>query len=129
MATTILAGFGCNKEESRLVAEHLILANLSGHDSHGIGMLPVYGKQVEDGNLIPNQTPEVISTAGAVSVIDAKRGFGHRMALLALDVAINSCRENKVAVLGLRNSGHVSRTGHYSESVSYTHLRAHGDRG
>jgi len=115
LANAILVSFGCDKEECGIVSEHLVRANLSGHDSHGIGMLPVYGKQVEDGNLIPNQTPKVVSAAGAVTVVDAKRGFGHRMALLALDEAINSCRTNKVAVLGLRNSGHVSRTGHYSE--------------
>ena len=115
LANTILAGFGCEKEECDIVAEHLVSANLAGHDSHGVGMLPVYGKQVEDGNLIPNQTPEIISATGAVTVVDARRGFGHRMALLALDEAIKSCRKNKVAVLGLRNSGHVSRTGHYSE--------------
>jgi len=73
LANAILVGFGCDKEERSIVAEHLVGANLAGHDSHGIGMLPMYGKQVEDGNLIPNQTPEII------------------------------------------NSGHVSRTGHYSE--------------
>jgi len=115
LARTTLASFGCEDEEQRIVAEHLVRANLSGHDSHGIGMLPVYGKQVADGNLIPNQTLEVLSTAGAVTVVDAQRGFGHRMALLALDEAVKSCRENKVSVLGLRNSGHVSRAGHYSE--------------
>ena len=115
LATEILGAFGCMDVECRIVAEHLLKANLSGHDSHGIGMLPVYGKQVADGNLLPNQTPEVISTNGAVTVVDARRGFGHRMALLALDMAIKSCRDNKVSVLGLRNSGHVSRTGHYAE--------------
>ncbi len=115
LATTILTGFGCDETEQNIVAEHLVKANLSGHDSHGIGMLPVYGKQVADGNLVPNQTPEVILNKGAVTVVDAKRGFGHRMALLALDEAIKSCRDNKVAVLGLRNAGHVSRAGHYSE--------------
>ncbi len=115
LASTILSGFGCMEAESTIVAEHLIKANLSGHDSHGIGMLPTYGKQVADGNLIPNQTPEIASTMGAVIVIDAKRGFGHHMAILALDEAIKSCRDNKVTVLGLRNAGHVSRAGHYSE--------------
>lgn len=115
LASTILSGFGCDPDECGTVSEHLIKANLSGHDSHGIGMLPIYGKQVADGNLIPNQTPEIASTSGAVTVVDAKRGFGHRMALLALDEAIKSCRTNSTAVLGLRNAGHVSRTGHYSE--------------
>ena len=115
LSTVILESFGCDDDEQKIVAQHLVRANLSGHDSHGIGMLPVYGLQTADGNLIPNQTPQVISSTGAVTVVDAKRGFGHRMALLALDEAIKSCRQHKVAVLGLRNSGHVSRAGHYSE--------------
>lgn len=114
-AEHILRGFGCSDSESAIVADHLIRANLSGHDSHGIGMLPMYGQQVEDGNLIPNQTPEFLPTAGSICVVDAKRGFGHRMALLALDHAIETASENNVAVLGLRNSGHVSRAGNYSE--------------
>ncbi len=115
LAQSILTGFGCDRDETAIVADHLIRANLAGHDSHGIGMLPVYGMQVKDGNLIPNQTPEFLPDCGAVNVVDARCGFGHRMALLALDHAMKTCRKHKVAVLGLRNSGHVSRTGHYSE--------------
>lgn len=115
LAATILAAFGCDREETAIVADHLIQANLAGHDSHGIGMLPMYGSQVKDGNLIPNQVAEISPACGAVTLVDAKRGFGHRMALIALDAAISNCREHKVAVLGMRNSGHVSRTGHYSE--------------
>jgi len=114
-ATRILNGFGCSANESAIVSDHLIRANLSGHDSHGIGMLPMYGQQVEDGNLIANQTPEFLPVAGAICVVDAKRGFGHHMALLALDHAIETATEHNVAVLGLRNSGHISRAGNYSE--------------
>ncbi|OED40974.1 hypothetical protein AB833_10810 [Chromatiales bacterium (ex Bugula neritina AB1)] len=115
VALQILLGFGCDANEAAIVADHLIRANLAGHDSHGIGMLPMYGQQIEDGNLIPNQTPEFFPAAGAIRVVDARRGFGHRMALLALDHAFEAAREHNVAVLGLRNSGHVSRTGNYSE--------------
>ncbi len=115
VARDILTGFGCDQHEAAVVADHLIRANLAGHDSHGIGMLPMYGDQVEDGNLVPNQTPDYISPAGAIQVVDAKRGFGHRMAILALDHTMAAAREHGVAVLGLRNSGHVSRAGNYSE--------------
>ncbi len=115
VAHKILQGFGCDHCEATIVADHLIRANLAGHDSHGIGMLPMYGQQVEDGNLIPNQTPEFLPAAGAIRIVDARRGFGHRMALLALDHAIEAAKEHNVAVLGLRNSGHVSRAGNYSE--------------
>ena len=115
LSLQVLKGFGCDEHEATIVAEHLVCANLMGHDSHGIGMLPMYGEQVQDGNLIPNQTPALSAPNGVVSVVDAKRGFGHRMALLALDHAMQTIPEYKVAVLAMSNSGHVSRVGTYSE--------------
>lgn len=114
-AKAVLEGFGCDENEATIVAEHLTDANLTGHDSHGIGMLPLYGEQVHDGNLVPNQTPTLNAPTGAISVVDARRGFGHRMALIALDHAMKTVPEHKVALLGMRNSGHVSRVGTYSE--------------
>jgi uncharacterized oxidoreductase len=114
-ANSVLRGFGCDEAEAEIVASNLIDGNLAGHDSHGIGMLPMYGAQVKDGNLIPNQQPDLQEANGAISVVDARRGFGHHMALLALDHAMKTIPEHKVALLGLRNAGHVSRIGTYSE--------------
>ncbi|MDK9445271.1 Ldh family oxidoreductase, partial [Pectobacterium atrosepticum] len=44
MATVqvVLQKAGCEKSEARIVTEHLVTANLKGHDSHGVGMLPHY---------------------------------------------------------------------------------------
>ena len=33
---------GSNETEARLIADNLVLANLSGHDSHGVGLVPLY---------------------------------------------------------------------------------------
>ena len=115
LSLSLLKGFGCNDNEAEIVADHLVKANLSGHDSHGIGMLPMYGKQVASGGLFPNQTPELNDPVGAITTVDARRGFGHHMALLSLDHAMKTIPEHKVAILGMRNSGHVSRVGTYSE--------------
>ncbi len=133
-ARLILASFGCDENEASIVADHLVRANLAGHDSHGIGMLPMYGAQVKDGNLIPNQTPEFLPSAGAICIVDARRGFGHHMALLALDHAMETAAQHNVAVLGLRNAGHVSRIGNYSEycaekgfvSIHFVNVWGHG---
>ena len=32
---------GWTEAEAQETADHLVLANLSGHDSHGVGMLPL----------------------------------------------------------------------------------------
>ena len=34
-------------DEAKIVAEHLVLANLTGHDSHGVGMLPTYFRMLK----------------------------------------------------------------------------------
>ena len=65
-AGKVLRGFGCDESEADIVASHLVDANLTGHDSHGIGMLPLYGEQVLDGNLIPNQQPLLHEPVGAI---------------------------------------------------------------
>jgi len=114
-ARDVLQVFGCNEHEANIVATHLLDANLTGHDSHGIGMLPLYGQQVLDGNLVPNQTPVLARPVGATVSVDAQRGFGHRMALLALDHAMQLIPQHRMALLAMKNSGHVSRVGTYSE--------------
>ena len=40
-------------QEARLVADHLVLANLFGHDSHGVGMIPHYIQNTDDRRLRP----------------------------------------------------------------------------
>lgn len=106
---------GSVEEEAQEVADHLVRANLSGHDSHGVGMLPTYVRLLQDGLLVPNQTPETVLDAGALLVIDARRGFGQRMAADAVRRAVGRARELGACVLALRNSSHIGRIGTYGE--------------
>ncbi len=46
---------GSAQDEALEVADHLVRANLSGHDSHGVDMLPAYVRLLQDGLLVPNQ--------------------------------------------------------------------------
>ncbi len=62
-----------------------------------------------------NQAPHTVLDAGALLVIDARRGFGQRMAADAVRRAIERARELGACVLALRNSSHVGRIGTYGE--------------
>ncbi len=106
---------GSEEPEAHEVADHLMRANLAGHDSHGIGMLPAYVRLLKAGLLVPNQTPETVVDFGALLVLDARRGFGQRMAGEAVRRAIARARETGACVLGLRNSAHIGRVGTYGE--------------
>jgi uncharacterized oxidoreductase len=96
----------------------LVRANLAGHDSHGVGMIPTYVRHLLEGKLIPNQTAETVLDAGALLVIDARRGVGQRMTADAVRRAIARAKELGACVLALRNSSHVGRIGTYGEQAA-----------
>jgi uncharacterized oxidoreductase len=115
LTSLIARRMGSAEDEIQEVADHLVRANLSGHDSHGVGMLPAYIRLFQDGLLVPNQTPHTVLDSGALLVIDARRGFGQRMTADAVRRAIGRARELGACVLALRNSAHVGRIGTYGE--------------
>ena len=43
-----LLATGSSAEEAGIVADHLINANLRGHDSHGVGMIALYSDLIAD---------------------------------------------------------------------------------
>lgn len=114
----IVAAMGSDTGEMRRVADHLVGANLAGHDSHGVGMLPAYVRMLREGKLVPNQTLTTITDDGAVLVLDAGRGFGARMAHEATARAIARARDTGACVLALRNSAHIGRIGTYGEQAA-----------
>ncbi|MGH8056058.1 MAG: Ldh family oxidoreductase, partial [Candidatus Entotheonellia bacterium] len=42
MVNEILLAMGASAEEAQIVRQHMIGANLVGHDSHGVILLPTY---------------------------------------------------------------------------------------
>jgi uncharacterized oxidoreductase len=114
-ANRIVAAGGSSPDEAAIVAEHLIEANLRGHDSHGVGMLVAYVRDREAGTLSVNQKPETVSDTGTISVWDARAGYGQVIARQAVEWAIEAARKHGVAVNGLRNAHHIGRVGTYGE--------------
>ena len=102
---------GSSAEEARLMANHLVLANLFGHDSHGVGMMPVYILNTTTGHCVRNHHAKIIRDSGAVIVIDGGAGYGQVIAKEAMDVGIERARKHDVAVVGLKNSHHIGPLG------------------
>ena len=72
----VLLANGSSAGEAATVAHNLVLANLSGHDSHGVGMLPRYVDAVLEGGLTPNTSAKVVLDTGSLLTIDGGHGFG-----------------------------------------------------
>ena len=111
----ILVAAGSSEDEAQTVAGHLLRANLTGHDSHGVGMLPTYLRSISRGLLKPNTHAELVSDSGSIMIYDGKRGYGQRVAREAMDQAIARCQETGLVLMALRNAHHIGRVGSYGE--------------
>jgi uncharacterized oxidoreductase len=111
----IVARTGSSEREAQLVAEQLVQANLTGHDSHGVGMLPRYIEVLKAGDLKVNRHVSVVLDAGALLTLDGNAGFGQVMGFEAMERGIDRARQHGVAVVGLHNSHHIGRIGHWAE--------------
>lgn len=107
------AGWGA--AEASETAEHLVLANLSGHDSHGVGMLPLYFQSLADGNLSPRSQPATRLDAAPFLIIDAAVALGQPTARTAVDRAAGMAKAGGVAILNVLDAHHIGRIGHYAE--------------
>ena len=115
LVRAIVTAAGSSARESELVAEQLVGANLTGHDSHGVGMLPRYIEVLKAGGLHVNRHISVVGDAGPMLTLDGNAGFGQVMGYEAMERAIERAAEFGVAVVGLANSHHIGRIGHWAE--------------
>jgi uncharacterized oxidoreductase len=108
---------GSSDREATLTADHLVGANLAGHDSHGVGMVPRYVDSLLNDELQLNRTVTVLSDTGTMLSVDGNRGMGQSVTHQAMELAIERARAHGVCVLGLRHSHHLGRVGHWAEQA------------
>jgi uncharacterized oxidoreductase len=112
----VLAG-GSDAREARIVAENLVTANLTGHDSHGVGMIPRYTESLLEGGLVVNQHPKMMFDGGAMISLDGQQGYGQVIGLEAMEIGIGRAREHGMCVMGLGRSHHLCRIGQWAEQA------------
>ncbi|MDU5909985.1 MAG: malate/lactate/ureidoglycolate dehydrogenase [Escherichia coli] len=88
---------GSEEQEAKLVADHLIAANLAGHDSHGIGMIPSYVRSWSQGHLQINHHAKIVKEAGAAVTLDGDRAFGQVAAHEAMALGIEKAHQHGAA--------------------------------
>ena len=111
----IFAAGGSDPGEAQIIAGHLVEANLRGHDSHGVGMIPSYLRNLGNAKVKPNENGRIVSDTGSMIVYDGARGYGQIVAREATRLGIARAQETGVAVVALRNAHHIGRVGTYGE--------------
>jgi uncharacterized oxidoreductase len=115
VARRVFEAAGSVADEANIIADHMVEANLRGHDSHGVGLIPNYLDHLAGGSVVPNRKGRVVSEDGSLIVYDGERAWGQIAAREAVTIGIAKARETGVAVVALRNPHHIGRVGTYGE--------------
>src|SRR5258706_12771275 len=105
----IVRAAGSDDREARIVADNLVAANLAGHDSHGVGMLPRYIEVLLAGDLKPNQHPTIELDTGPLLRVNGNEGYGQTIGHQAMTLGIERARKHGVCLVSLTNSHHLGR--------------------
>ena len=124
LAAGVFAAAGSAPAEAAIVANNLVEANLRGHDSHGVGLIPMYVADRLAGHLHPNLHADLVHDDGPFGIFDGGMGYGHVLAREATEWGIARAQASGLAVVALRRSYHLARLGTYGEMVAASGLVA-----
>ena len=119
IVSDLFAAAGCRPAEHERIAHYLVEANLVGHDSHGVIRVPTYIDWLRAGKVVPNQALAIVFENDALAVVDGQFGFGQVMGEQAMKLGIAKAGLQGVAVVALRNSGHLGRIGDWAEMAAH----------
>ncbi len=117
-AAEIIRLAGSSAEEAELVAANLVEANLQGHDSHGVGMIPHYVAAISQGGLKPNTSAALLADHGAILVFDGQNGYGQVVTRQVMAAGIERARTAGACITSLKNSHHLGRVGAWAEQCA-----------
>src|SRR5438552_3097339 len=109
---------GAESSDARTVADMLVEANLTGHDSHGVIYIVDYLNRVRDGKLDPKAKPEIVRETATTLRVDGHWAFGQVIATWTMERLIRKAKENDIAAAGIFNCGHIGRVGLYPAMAS-----------
>ena len=124
--TRIFAATGSPVDEARRVANHLVGANLRGHDSHGVIRVSAYVSLAAAGTLKPGAVAIVVRESASTALLDGGWNYGQIAAYHATNLAIAKARETGVGFVSAFNSGHIGRVGAYGEQIVEAGMIAFG---
>jgi uncharacterized oxidoreductase len=118
LIVAIMEKDGCSEAEAVAVADHLVDATATGHDSHGVIRVPRYHAWTVSGTMRPRTAPRVLVDAGSLIQLDGCGGVGQWLANEALAMGVERARALGLSLVALRRAGHIGRLGAYAEAAA-----------
>ena len=119
IAHAALREFGANifkaanvpPDQARILTDHLVEANLMGHDSHGVIRVPWYMRLLLAGDMQPVGNHEIVRETPVSLVINANRSIGIVLAYQSMEMAVERAKIHTLGAVAVHRSTHIGRLG------------------
>ncbi len=113
IARALLIAAGTPESEANTISGLSVAANLAGHDSHGIILIPTYIDRVKVGHIVPGAPWTIVEETPTTTVVDGNWGFGYVVTKKAMELTIEKAGKQNVAACTVSRQGHIGRLAAY----------------
>jgi len=118
LASALLAGAGLTARHAACYAEKIVAADLLGHGSHGLRLLPRSLDELERGDLGREGDPEIVADHGACILFDGRMLPGPVVVVHAVERALARMATHGTVLVSIRRAGHVAALCTYLEMAT-----------
>ncbi len=108
LARSLLTGAKMPGDRASDIADILVEADLLGHDTHGLQLLPTYLQHIEAGQMKLQGDPITLSDRGAVVTWDGQRLPGPWLVLRAMEIATERAKTYGSGTVTIGRSHHIA---------------------
>jgi len=114
----LFQGYGFSLDESRIITDVLLRADLFGIESHGIHRLSRYHEEIVTGQVDVKAKLDIVHETGISACADANKAMGQLASVQAMNMAINKAKTNGCGMITVRNSNHYGIASYYTEMAA-----------
>jgi L-2-hydroxycarboxylate dehydrogenase (NAD+) len=104
---------GADDDEASTFATALVRADLRGHTTQGIGLLPYVDELLRDGEMAFGRPLETVRETAATALLDGHRGVGQVVGSRAMALAIDKARSVGIGFVTVRGSSDYAMASAY----------------
>ncbi|CAL7933239.1 unnamed protein product [Xylocopa violacea] len=105
---------GATVEDGRVVGHQLMIADYSGHFSHGMNRVPMYVEDIKTGMTDPVAKPQIRNDFQAIALVDGNNGLGQVIGKYCMKLAIEKAKKFGIGMVTAHCSNHYGISGYYA---------------
>ena len=117
-AASLFAAAGMDREKAETVAEVLVDADMLGHATHGLALVPRYMDEIAAGRLVTSGEPEIVSDRGACVIWNGRNLSGIWLTSKAFALALERAGTYGVVSIAISHCHHIGCLAAYLPRVT-----------